>query len=186
MSYGPNRVIVLGYLGVALVIGVSASLLAVAAGRTTGRVRLVLRCLRWGVATGAVTGAVVGAMISVVAAIRAWNTSQLNLTFGLGFIGAGVGVVVSLVPTLIGAVFITERQRYRYPSSADDVQGDVTAVFGVVAGGIDVILVVVLAIGGDGLASIVNGLPFIVTGNACVLLMLWGARRSIRSPFPTL
>jgi len=170
-------VIVGGYLGVALVIGMSAGLLAVVAGRASDRVRLLLRCLRWGVATGAATGAVVGVMIPLVGA-SSW--SQPNLIVGLGLYGAVIGTLVSLIPTVVGAVFITERQRYPYPSAEDDVQRDVTAVFGVVVGVIDVLLFVVLAAGGNGWSSIVVSLPFVVAGNACVLVMLWRARRSIR------
>ncbi len=179
---------VAGYLGVALVIGTSAALLAVVAGRASDRVRLLLRCLRWGVATGAATGAVIGAMIPLVGA---HSLSQLNLVFGLGLYGAVIGALVSLIPTLVGAAFITNRQHYPYPSAADDVQRDVTAVFGVVMGVIDVLLFVALLVGGNGWSSIVASLPFIVAGNACVLLMLWRARRSIRrvlsatdAPFP--
>jgi len=169
-------VIVAGYLGVALVVGVSAALLAVVAGRTSDRVKLFLRCLRWGVATGAATGAVVGAMIALVGGR---SSSQLNLILGFGIYAAVIGVLVSLIPTLVGAVFITERQRYPYPSAEDDVQSDVTAVFGVVVGVINVPLFVSLFAAGNGWASIVGSLPFITAGNACVLLMHLRARRSI-------
>jgi len=172
--------IVSGYVGVALLICVSAALLAVVAVRAPDRVRLFLRCLRWGVATGAATGAVVGAMIPLVGALRSDRWSQLNLILGLGVYGAVIGALVSLIPTLVGAVFITERQRYRYPSAQDDVQRDVTGVFSVVMGVIDVPLCVALFAGGNGWSSLVISLPFVVAGNACVLLMLWRARRSIR------
>ncbi len=172
--------ILAGYLGVALVIGMSVALLAVVAGRASDRVRLFLRCLRWGVATGTATGAVIGAMIPLVGTLRGGHSpSQLNLVWGLGVAGAVVGAAVSLIPTMVGAVFITERQRYSYPSADDDVQSDVTAVFGVVIGVINVPLLVVLFTGGNGWSSIVVSLPFILAGNACVLLMLWRARRSI-------
>lgn len=58
--------IVAGYLGLALVVGVSAALLVVFASRASSRTRLLLRCLRWGLATGAVTGALFGAALPLV------------------------------------------------------------------------------------------------------------------------
>jgi len=65
------------------------------------------------------------------------------------------------------------------------VERDVTAVFGVVMGVIDVPLFVALFAGGNGWSSIAVSLPFIVAGHACVLLMLWRARRSIHRLWST-
>ncbi|MBW3576095.1 MAG: hypothetical protein KY450_14900 [Actinobacteria bacterium] len=58
--------IILGYIGVALVVGVGAAIVAVVASRASRPVRVFLRCLRWGVATGAATGGVVGALVLLV------------------------------------------------------------------------------------------------------------------------
>ena len=97
------------------------------------------------------------------------------------FYGAIVGALVSLIPTLIGTVFITDvlAHRHPYPSSAQDVQVDLTAVFQVVVAVLDVALVVALVVSGVGLSSIAVALPFIFVGNACVVLMLCRARGSI-------
>jgi hypothetical protein len=169
-------VIVAGYLGLALVVGVSAALVVVVAGRAPPRARLFLRCLRWGTATGAVTGAVVGAMLVLVSGLDNAGLTSVGLIYG-----AIVGGLVSLIPTLIGTVFITDvlARRHPFPSSTDDVRGDLTAAFQVVVAVLDVALFVALIVSGVGLSSIAVALPFIVVGNGCVALMLWRARWSI-------
>lgn len=163
---------VVGYLGVALLTGVTAALLVVVANRASLPVRLFLRCLRWGVTTGAVTGAVVGAMVMVV--------SQPELIFVGLFVGAFFGILVSLIPTLIGTVFITDLLRHRHPQPAsdEDLRPDLTSAFRFVVGALDLLVVVILVASGAG-SSVVVGVPFLLVANACMALMLWRARRSI-------
>lgn len=170
-----------GYLGLALVLGVSAALLVVAAGRASDRTRLFLRCLRWGFATGAVTGAVIGASLPLIGSLKGDPGSPLGLMLGGAIYGAVFGAIVALIPTLMGAVFVTDllRHRHSHPTSEESVQTDLTWAFGAVVGALDVFLLVLLIASGQVLSSAAVALPLIVTGNICVVLMLWRARRSI-------
>jgi hypothetical protein len=174
-------VILFGYLGLALVVGVTSALLIVATNRASDRARLFVRCLRWGFATGAATGAVFAASLPVIGSLRGDPGLPLGLMFGSAIYGAIIGAIVALIPTLIGAVFITDllRQRHPHPASEASVQSDLTGVFAVVVAVLDVILLVALFVSGQALSSAAIALPLIVLGNACVVLMLWRARTSI-------
>ena len=107
--------ILFGYLGLALVLGVSAALLVVIAGRASDRVRLLLRCLRWGFATGAVTGAVFAASLPLIGSLRGNPGLPVGWMLGGAVYGAVIGAIVALIPSLIGAVFITDLLRQRHP-----------------------------------------------------------------------
>jgi hypothetical protein len=175
-------VILFGYIGVALVVGVSAAILAVVAARASDRLRLFLRCLRWGVATGAVTGAVIGAMVLLLPGLgNAAAPSLVGLTPVGVLSGAVIGALVSLIPSLIGAVFIADVVGQRRPprSSEEVVQSDLTMIFRVVVGVLDAAVIVALIASGGGLSSVAVALPYIVVGNACVVLMLCRAKGSI-------
>lgn len=173
--------ILFGYLGLVLVLAVSAALLVVVAARASDRTRLFLRCLRWGFATGAVTGAVFGASLPLIGALRGDPGSPMGWMLGDAVYGAVIGAIIALIPTLIGAVFITDllRQRHPHPTSEESLRGDLTSVFAVVVGVLDLLLLVALIATGAGLSSAAIALPLIAVGNACVVLMLWRARRSI-------
>lgn len=173
--------ILFGYLGLALVLAVSSALLVVVACRASERVRLFLRCLRWGIATGAVTGAVFGASLPLIGSLRGDPGSPVGWMLGGAVYGAVIGAIVALIPTLIGAVFITDllRQRHPRPTSEVSMHSDLTSVFAVVVGVLNLILFVALLATGAGLSSAAIALPLIVVGNASVVLMLWRARRSI-------
>lgn len=173
--------ILFGYLGLVLVIGVSAAILVVVAGRASDRVKLLLRCLRWGFATGAVTGAVFGASLPIIGSLRGDPGSPVGWILGGAVYGAFFGAIVALIPTLIGAVFITDllRQRHPRPTSEESMRSDLDEVFTVVVGVLDVIIVVALVATEPGFASLAIALPLIVVGNASVIGMLWLARRSI-------
>jgi hypothetical protein len=174
-------VILFGYLGLASVLGVSTALLVVVARRASDRVRLLLRCLRWGFATGAVTGAVFGASLPLIGSLRGNPGSLVGWMLGGAVYGAVFGAIVALIPTLIGAVFITDLLRHRHPrpTSEESMHSDLTSVFTAVVGVLDLILLVALIATGAGLSSAAIAVPLIVVGNACVVLMLWRARRSI-------
>jgi hypothetical protein len=173
--------ILAGYLGLVLVLGVSTALLIVVAGRASGRVRLLLRTLRWGFATGAATGGVFGASLPLIGSLRGDPGLPVGLMLGAGVYGAVIGAVVALMPTLIGTVFITDllRQRHASPTSEESMYGDLTSAFAVVVGVLDVLVLVSLITTGAGLSAAAVALPLIVVGNACVVLMLCRARRSI-------
>ena len=95
--------------------------------------------------------------------------------------GAVFGAIVALIPTLIGALFITDllRQRHPRPTSEESMHGDLTSVFTVVVGVLDLIVIVALLATGAGLSSAAIALPLIVLANVSVIGMLWRARRSI-------
>ena len=173
--------IVAGYLGLALVLGVSSALLIVVANRASSGVRLFIRCLRWGHATGAVTGAVLAASLPVIGSLRGDPGSPLGLMLGLAVYGAIVGTVVALIPSLIGAAVVTDllRRRHPHPASEETVQGDLAPVFAGVVAMLDVIVLVALIASGADLAAAAIALPLIIIGNACVVLMLRRARKSI-------
>ncbi len=59
------------------------------------------------------------------------------------------------------------------------MHSDLTSVFTVVVGALDLILLVALVATGAGLSSAAVAVPLVVVGNACVVVMLWRARRSI-------
>jgi hypothetical protein len=174
-------VIFFGYLGLALLVGVSSALLVVVASRASAGVRLVMRCLRWGFATGAVTGAVFGASVTLVGTLRGDPWSTVGLMVGDAVVGAIIGAVVALLPTVIGTVFVTDllRHRHPHPASEESVRSDLTAAFGVEVAVLDVIVLVVVLASGAGVGSAAVALAGIAAGNGCVLLMLWRARRSI-------
>ena len=171
-----------GYTALALVISVSSALLVVVARRAPARVRLFLRCLRWGAATGAVTGGVVGAMVLLLSAIGSEQAPWLvRLTPAGALYGAVIGVIVSLIPSLIGAAVIAETvgQRHPHPSSEESVERHLTAIFRGVVGLLDAALLIAVIAGGASLSDLGTALPFFVAGNACVVLMLCRAKGSI-------
>lgn len=144
--------ILFGYLGLALVLGVSAAILVVIAGRASDRVRLLLRCLRWGLATGAVTGAVFGASLPLIGSLRGDPGSAVGWMLGDAVYGAIIGAIVALIPTLIGVMFITDllRQHHPPPTSEESMHSDLTSDFTVVVGVRDLILLVALIATGSG------------------------------------
>ena len=169
------------YLGLALVLGVSTALVGVVVSQPSNSVRLFVRCLRWGLATGAATGAVFGGVTSLIGTFTSDPGAALGLTLIAVVIGGVAGALVALLPTLIAGLLVTTvlRQRHPHPVSATSVERDLTGVSAAVVAVLDVILLVgVLASGAD-FASTVISLLLLVLGNACVVLMLWRARRSI-------
>jgi hypothetical protein len=173
--------ILVRYLGLALVLGVSTALVGVVVSQPSNSVRLFVRCLRWGLATGAATGAVFGGVVSLIGAFTGDPGAALGLTLVGVVIGCVAGAIVALLPTLIGGLLVMAvlGQRHLHPASEVSVERDLTGVFAVVVATLNVILLVaVLASGGD-LSSAVTSLLLLVVGNACAALMLWRARRSI-------
>ena len=174
--------IILGYIGVALVVGVGAAILAVMASRASGPVRVFLRCLRWGVATGAATGGVVGALVLLVPGlVDGDERSLVGLTPVGAIYGAVIGAIVSLIPTLVGASVVAGLIGSRHPHSSSEnaVKGDLTAIFRAVVGLLNAAVLIAFFASGPDLASVAYTLTFMVAGNACVVLMLCRARGSI-------
>jgi hypothetical protein len=146
----------------------------------TGRTRIYLRCLRWGLATGAVTGAVTGALLVFASAVRGARWIPDDVLFD-GVSGAVVGTIVAVIPTLIGAMFVTDLLTRRPPErcAPEDVRRDLTGVFRAVAAVLDVIVVMVLIASRADVAAIAVAVPFVVAGNICAGLMLHRAGNSI-------
>jgi hypothetical protein len=173
--------ILIRYLGLALVLGVSTALVGVVVSQPSNTVRLFVRCLRWGLATGAATGAVFGGLVSLIGAFTGDPGAALGLTLVGVVIGGVAGAIVAILPALIGGLLVMTvlRQRHPHPASEVSVERDLTGVFAVVVATLDVILLVaVLASGGD-FSSVMISMLLLVVGNACVVLMLWRARMSI-------
>ena len=173
--------ILVRYLGLALVLGVSTALVGVVVSQPSNSVRLLVRCLRWGVATGAATGAVFGGVGSLIGAFTGDPGAALGLTLVGVAIGGVAGAVVALLPTLIGGLLVMAvlRRRHPHPASEASVERDLTGVFAVVVATLDVILLVAVAASGGDFSSAVISVLLLVVGNACVVLMLWRARMSI-------
>ena len=177
-------VIVAGYLGLFLVLGVGSALLVVFARRASRSMRVFLRCVRWGLSIGVVTGALFGAALPVVGLLEGDAGPILTWALVGLFYGAIVGAVVAVIPTMIGAVFVRDLllNRYSQPSSEESVLRDLTAAFSVVVGVLDVILLAVLVAvmaSGTDVASAALSFAFFLAGNVCVAAMLWRARISI-------
>ena len=174
--------IILGYIGVALVVGVGAAILVVVASRASRPVRVFLRCLRWGVATGAATGGVIGAMVLLVPGLSDGDgRSLVGLTPVGALYGAVIGGIVSLIPTLVGASVVAGLigPRHPHPSSEEAVKSDLTVIFRAVVGVLDAAVLIAFFASNPDLASLAYTLTFMVAGNACVVLMLCRARGSI-------
>jgi hypothetical protein len=173
--------IVVRYLGLALVLGVSTALVGVVVSQPSSSLRLFVRCLRWGLATGAATGALFGGVVSLIGAFTGDPGAALGLTLVGVVIGGVAGAIVAILPTLIGGVLVMTvlRQRHPHPASEASIERDLTGVFAVVVATLDVILLVALLASGADFSSAVTSLLLLMTGNACVVLMLWRARRSI-------
>ncbi len=169
------------YLGVALVLGVCTALVGVVVSQPPNGLRLFLRCLRWGIATGAATGAAFGGLLTLIGSFDTEPAPALGLTLAGAVAGCVAGAIVALLPTLFGALLITAVLGRRHPSPAAeaDVERDLTGVFAAVVAVLDVILLLALLAGGDGLTSAAIALPLILAGNAFVVLILRRARMSI-------
>ena len=149
-------------------------------GTVTGRTRIYLRSLWWGLATGAVTGAATGALLVFASALRGarWIPADVLLD---GLSGAVVGTIVAVIPTLIGAMFVTDLLTRRNPDrcTPEEVRRDLTGVFRAVVAAHDVIVVVVVLASRTGLSGAAVAGGFLVAGNICAGLMLHLAGNSI-------
>ncbi len=173
-------------LAAVALVAVSAGLLTVAARRGPGRgphaacLRVFLRCLGWGVATGAATGAVIGVLVVALAGLG--NGASLLGLAPIGVLyGTIIGALVSVIPSVLGGLVVTGLIWWRHPqpSSGEALQGDLSGIFRAVVILLDAALLMAVIAGGAGLSSMAISLPFVVAGNACVVMMLCRARESI-------
>ena len=167
-------------------VAASAGLLAVAArrgpdrGPDTACLRVFLRCLRWGVATGAATGAGIGGLVVAVSGLG--NGPSLLGLIPIGVLyGTVIGALVSVIPSVLGGLVVTGLiwWRHPHPSSAEALYGDLGRILCAVVVLLDAALLMAFIAGGAGLSSTAISLPFVVAGNACVVMMLCRARESI-------
>lgn len=141
--------------------------------------RLYLRCLRWGVATGAATGAFTGAFVIVASGgARTWG---LDLVLVGALYGALAGIVVSVIPTVLGGLVISAliSRRHPDPSPHAAIAEDLSVAFAIVVALLDLALLLLLFADGVWFSSWVRSLCLVLVDNGCVVLMLWWARGSI-------
>ncbi len=139
--------------------------------------RLYLRCLGWGLATGAFAGGLPAAVIGLLAGAGAGN---LWLALLLTSAGLFYGVLVAILPTVVGglAVVAVLHRRHPRPASFEAIQRDLAIVFGAVVAVLDIaVLALWVLLGGwDTLGGVA---VVLVVLNALVCLVLVPARSSI-------
>jgi hypothetical protein len=133
-------------------------------------VRTFFLCMAWGVLAGVVCGAAAGATYGVL-----FGLIVLAFLYGLT-----VGFFVSLLPAAVAAAAITTVLAVRHPDRAteDAVTRDLTAVFAVVVGLLNVAGLVAVGMGGH-LSHFGEYLPILVPANVAMVPVAWRARGSV-------
>jgi hypothetical protein len=105
----------------------------------------------------------------------------LSGTAFVALLGAIIGTLVAIVPSVVGGLLVTGLIGHLHPrpSSAAGVQRDLRRIFAVYAGVLNAALLLAVFTLGKGLSSLMGALPYLLVGDACVALMLWGASASI-------
>lgn len=138
---------------------------------------LYLRCLGWGVATGAAVGGGVGTVIGLLAGVSGRDPGLVGIDALAGLV---FGILIALVPALLGgiAVVVVLGWRQPRPASFEAVRRDLTVIFAAVVGLLNlVVLTWWAALGGGNTVPVVTAvLVFLDAGMA---LMLKPARTSI-------
>lgn len=141
-----------------------------------------VRCVLWGLATGAVTGALTGLILVVVTVVSNGDAGGVvGALVAAALLGLLVGTVVAVLPSVLGAgvVVVVLASRHPHPTSENAVRRDLGVLFAAVVGVLDLLLLAAVGLGGKGLASVADSLPFVLAGNALVALVLGPARASI-------
>ena len=140
-------------------------------------VSLYLLCLSWGLATGAAVGGVTAAALGAGLGPSSNQGFDLVEVLRSGSLGAVMGIVVAIVPTVIGSVFVTSLAWRPTDSwSPHTVWHDLNVVFAfvvVILNGCALALMLFL----DG--PLLELLPLLLPGNGAALVVLWRARASI-------
>ena len=140
-------------------------------------VSLYLLCLSWGLATGAAVGGVTSAALGGGVGPSSTQGFDVVEVLRTGSLGAVLGIVVAIVPTVIGSVFVTSLAGRPTDSwSPHTVRHDLNVVFAFVVAILDgCALALMLFLGGPFLEL----LPLLLLGNGAALVVLWRARASI-------
>ncbi len=139
--------------------------------------RLYLLCMRWGLTTGAVVGGVTCAALGGGLGPSSEQGFHLGEVLRSGSMGVVIGLVVAIVPTMIGSLFVnTLAWRPTDSWSPDTVRHDLNVVLAFVVAILDgCALTLMLYLDGP----LLELLPLLLLGNGAALLVLWRARASI-------
>lgn len=150
--------------------------------------RLFFLCMAWGVLDGVVCGAAAGATYGALFALLGLGTSsgaiEVDPAWGLIVIAIAYGLTsgffVSLLPAAVAAGVLTALLAVRHPDqrAEDAVKRDLTAVFAVVVGVLNVAGLAAVAVGGH-LSHFGEYLPILVPANIAMVPVAWKARASI-------
>ena len=138
---------------------------------------LYLLCLSWGLATGAAVAGVTAAALGGGLGPSPNQGFDLAEVLRSGSLGAAMGIVVAIVPTVIGSVFVISLAWRPTDSwSPQTVRHDLNVVLAFVVtilDGCTLALMIFL----DG--PLLELLPLLLLGNGAALAVLWLARASI-------
>ncbi len=147
-------------------------------------IRLYLRCLRWGLTAGAVAGAGTLAYAGFLGHLSDLRDASIGVRMEQAFSGAlqgaPFGMMVAVVPTLIGGLVVLSIVwgSHPRPASTDAVRRDVgVASYGLTAILAGAVLFAALLEGGASDAGEI--LPWVLVPTACLLVVLWPAVTSI-------
>jgi hypothetical protein len=102
------------------------------------------------------------------------------LAAAVALYGILVGGLISVIPTLLGALVVTAQlPRHASGVHRDAVHSDLGAIFRSLIVLLDATVVAVLIASSATLSTVVDSLPLILVGNVCVVLLLRRARDSI-------
>ena len=144
--------------------------------------------LAWGVLAGVVCGAAAGFTAGVLTTWLGFETPggsiELSPAWGWTVIGTvlGVasGVILSLVPAAVAAAVVTAVLTVRHPgpTSEDEVKRDLTVVFALIVGALDIAALVAVAVGGH-LLHYAEYLSILIPANLAVVPVAWRARAAV-------
>ena len=147
-------------------------------------IRLYLRCVRWGLTAGAVAGAGTLAYAALAGHLEELADgedlgSRLGQALSGAMTGVPFGMVVAVIPTLIGGLLVLSILWGSHPRPAS--VGAVRLDLGVACYGLTAILAgaVVFAALLEGGGSVGEVLPYVLVPTAWVFVVLWPAVRSI-------
>jgi len=146
-------------------------------------VRTFFLSMAWGVLAGVVCGAAAGATYGALFGLLGLGTPSgvMDPIWGLIVIafvyGLTSGFLLSLLPAAVAAAAITTVLAVRHPDRAaeDAVKRDLTAVFAVVVGVLNVAGLVAVGMGGH-LSHFGEYLPILVPANVAMVPVAWKGR----------
>lgn len=148
-------------------------------------IRLYLRCLRWGLTAGAVAGAGTIAYAALAGHLEELSDgedigSRLEQAVSGAVAGVPFGMIVAVIPTLIGGLLVLSILWGSHPRPAS--VGAVRRDLGVTCYGLTAILagaVVFATLLDSGASALGEVLPYVLVPTAWVFVVLWPAVQSI-------